>query len=259
MSENLGQALDNAARVILSSRYTVALVGAGISVESGIPPFRGPGGLWTRFGEPDMRGYERFLADPKGWWEARLRPEGYQGEFRDAIERAQPNAGHYALAELETLGLLGCIITQNVDNLHQAAGSHRVAEIHGNRFKLRCIACNARFEMDELPLDELPPQCPRCSGIVKGDGVMFGEPIPSDVLRWCQEETYRCDCFMLVGTSAVVYPAAAFPLTAKSQGAALIEINPMETALSRQCDVILRGPSGQLLPLLVARLKELRV
>lgn len=120
------------ARLLHEAKYVLALVGAGMSVESGIPPFRGPGGLWAKYGEPDMRGYDRFLADPKGWWESILKREGYASELVEGIERAKPNPGHYALAELEEMGILKYIITQNVDNLHYAAGSKNVAEIHGN-------------------------------------------------------------------------------------------------------------------------------
>lgn len=257
-SEEQAQAIDRAALLIAQARYVVALSGAGISVESGIPPFRGPGGVWTKYGEPDMRGYDRFLADPKAWWQARLRGEGARPEMR-SFEAARPNPGHYALAELERMGVLRHIITQNVDNLHYEAGNTKVAEIHGNRAKLRCIACHARFNRDEFTIDEaeLPPPCPSCNGVVKGDGVMFGEPIPPDVLQVCRREALTCDCMVVAGTSALVYPAAEMPIIAKVRGASLIEVNLYETDLSRECDVVLRGPSGELLPQLVARVKEL--
>lgn len=249
--------IEKAARLILKAKYVVALVGAGISVKSGIPPFRGPGGLWTKYGEPDMRGYDRFLADPKGWWETHLKREGYISELIDTITKAKPNPGHYALAELETMGILKHTITQNVDNLHCAAGSKSLSEIHGNMFKLRCISCNCRFEMGEISMAELPPHCPNCGGIVKTDGVMFGEPIPPDVLERCHEETAKCDCMLLIGTSATVYPAAAFPSLARRQGASFIEINPYETPLTNACEAVLRGPSADSLPIIVERVKEL--
>lgn len=251
-------ALTEAARIILGSRYVIALVGAGLSVESGIPPFRGPGGLWTKFGEPDSLGWERFLQDPKKWWEDRLRGDARFTGFSEALRAAKPNPGHYALVELEEMGLLRHIITQNVDNLHRAAGSRNLSEIHGNTFKLRCINCNYRWDEGTLPLDELPPRCPHCGGIVKSDGVMFGEPIPSDVLATCYEEAQRSDCVLSIGTSALVYPAAHFPVMVKRAGGALIEINPYETALSDWCDAVLRGPSGEALPALAAKVRELR-
>ncbi len=247
---------DDAARVILRSRHAVAFIGAGMSAESGIPTFRGPGGLWTKKGEPDMRGYDVFLDDPKAWWENRLKPsDPDMAAFSAAIEAADPNPGHYALADMEKVGYLKHIITQNVDNLHQKAGSVNVAEIHGNRFKLRCVNCGSRFAPEAVSLDPLPPRCPHCQGIVKGDGVMFGEPIPGDVLAVCQEQTLQCDCMLLLGTSAVVYPATGFPLTAQQRGAYLIEVNPLETALSSACDLALRGPSGEALPYLLDRIK----
>ncbi len=253
------RAFDDAARVVLQARYVVAFIGAGMSAESGIPTFRGPGGLWTKMGEPDMRGYDRFLEDPKSWWENRLKPTHPDlAEFNAAIEAAEPNPGHYTLAEMEKSGLLKHTITQNVDNLHQKAGSVNVAEIHGNRFKLRCVNCSARFPQDEVSLEKLPPRCPHCQGIVKGDGVMFGESIPADVLEVCQEQTMLCDCMLLLGTSAVVYPAAGFPLRAQQRGAYLIELNPLETALSSSCDILLRGPSGEALPYLMERIRAIQ-
>lgn len=248
MTDDFEQALATAAKIIVESRYVTALVGAGMSVESHIPPFRGPGGLWTRFGEPDMLGYERFLNDPAAWWQARQSGSPGAPGLREALETAQPNPGHYALAELEQMGIMRCIITQNIDNLHWVAGSKNIAEIHGNAFKLRCIGCGFRCDNGALPLDELPPRCPLCGGVVKTDTVMFGEPIPSDVLVRCQREANRSDCMLTIGTSAVVYPAAAFPFVVKRLGGRLIEINPLETPLTPLADVVLRGPSGEILP-----------
>ncbi len=247
--------VDRATRLILASSYVVGLTGAGISVESGIRPFRGPGGLWTEYGEPPMDGYQRFLADPKAHWEQLTKRGGYVGELSEALERAKPNPAHYALAELEKLGILKYLITQNVDNLHRAAGSKNVAEIHGNFLKTRCIQCNSRYEPGEISLETLPPTCPKCGGIIKSDGVMFGEPIPSDVLRICQEETDKSDCLLSVGTSALVYPAAGFSQRVKRGGGALIEIDPYETELTSLCDVSLRGKAGEVLPQLVGSIK----
>jgi len=255
----VGEEIQRAARLLTGSSYVVAVVGAGISVESEIPPFRGPGGLWTKYGEPDMRGYDRFLEDPKGWWETYHQREGYAKELMDTINAAKPNAGHYALVELERMGVLKHTITQNVDNLHCVAGSERLSEIHGNILKLRCISCGRRFEMDEISMDPLPPHCPDCKGLVKTDGVMFGEPIPPRVLDRCQEETSKCDCMLLVGTSATVYPAAAFPSTARRKGASLIEVNPYETPLSDACDAVIRGPSAENLPRIVEQVREFLV
>ena len=251
------QALSEAARIILGSKYVIALVGAGLSVESGIPPFRGPGGLWTKLGEPDSLGYERFTQDPKKWWEDRLLGDSRMAGFAEAMEAAKPNPGHHALTELEQMGLLRHVITQNVDNLHRVAGSQSLSEIHGNRYRLRCISCSYRWDQRALSLDELPPRCPYCGGLVKSDTVMFGEPIPSDVLATCYEQAQLSDCVLSIGTSAQVYPAAQFPVMVKRAGGAIIEVNPYETAITNWCDIALRGPSGEALPALVQKLREL--
>jgi len=247
-----------AARTILKSRYLVALTGAGVSVESGIPPFRGPDGLWTRFGEPDMRDYERFKADPKGWWDRRLKHTQEPMGLGRSIRGAEPNLGHYAFAKLEQIGVLKALITQNIDNLHNVAGSRNVVEIHGNAYKLRCTTCHNRYEAEGFQVKEIPPRCPECGGVMKEDTVMFGEPIPSDVLRRCYEETHKCDCMLVIGTSGIVYPAAALPISVKQGGGILIEVNPRETELTVLCDITLRAPSGEVLPKLVEEIKRMR-
>ena len=255
--EQLAQAVEEAARLVVASNHVVALVGAGHSVESGIPPFRGPGGLWTKYGEPDMLGYQSFMRDPRKWWEETLSGTGPMRELLDALAQAQPNPGHYALAELEQLGQLQHIITQNIDNLHQEAGSIAITEIHGSRVKLRCIVCNTRWPVDDFTIEELPPKCPECGGMVKTDTVMFGEPIPRDALEECIRQSRMCDCMLLVGTSGVVYPAAGFPQDVKAAGGKLIEFNINETALTPLSDIILRAPTGTSLPLLVERVRQL--
>ena len=254
--EPLEQTLEQASRIIAAAKYTVALVGAGISVESGIPPFRGPGGLWTKLGEPAMDGYQRFIADPAAWWTERLSGQDEFAEFLETLDAAKPNAAHYALAEMEQMGLLQHVITQNIDNLHQEAGGREITEIHGNRLKLRCVACGARFPLREFALEEIPPRCHECHGVLKTDTVLFGEPIPRDALWSCDYHTRRCDCMLLIGTSATVYPAAEFPIIAARGGARLVEVNPLETPLSELCQAVLRGPAAEVLPKLVKRLRE---
>ena len=250
--------IDRAAEAIIRARHVVALTGAGVSVESGIPPFRGPGGLWTKHGEPPMDGYQRFLADPAKAWRERLSPTGPMRELWETLRAAQPNAAHHALAQMEEAGVLRCLITQNIDNLHRLAGSRRLAEIHGNVTLIRCIQCVRRFEREDISLQVLPPRCPTCGGMLKSDTVSFGEPIPPDVLNQCFEEVEQCDCMLVAGTSATVYPAAQFPLDVKQRGGVLIEVNPYESELTSYCFVSLRGSAAAVLPPLVERIAQLR-
>ena len=247
-------AMDRAVDLLTSSRYVIAMTGAGASVESGIPPFRGPGGLWTKHGEPPMDAYQRFLADPKGYWQERLKAPN---EVIQALAQAQPNAGHAAMVELEQIGILRYLITQNIDNLHRAAGHQELAEIHGNAQLLRCIGCSQRFikEAIVITLNDLPPRCPTCDGIVKADTVHFGEPIPPEVLQECFHETRQADCMLVAGTSALVYPAASFPQMVKQHGGALIEVNLYDTPLTPLVDCSLQGPFGEILPTLVEQVR----
>ncbi len=245
-----------AAEAIAHATYAAALTGAGLSVESGIPPFRGPGGLWTKHGEPPLNGFEEFLSDPKAAWEARLNPRGPMLELWRTLQDAKPNPGHYALAELDRIGILRCLITQNVDDLHSQAGSRELAEIHGNYRLVRCLECGDRNSRDDINLDELPPICAKCGGIIKSDTVSFGEPIPVDVLAICQQVADQCDCMIVAGTSATVYPAAHFPVQVRQRGGTLIEVNPYESELTPMCSISLRGPAGEILPLLVERVAE---
>ncbi|MDA0263928.1 MAG: hypothetical protein O3A93_06105 [Chloroflexi bacterium] len=261
ISPQLSDSIGQAAALLLRSKHAVALAGAGLSVESGIPPFRGPGGLWTKYGEPTNLSYQEFTRDPQEWWEARFRSEDQPGdpvyELKVAVDQAEPNPGHHSLVELERMGLLKSLITQNVDNLHREAGSANLLEIHGNRTILRCVGCGIRQPRDGYHFDSLPPRCLRCGGVIKMDTVMFGEPIPQEVLLSCRYQAETCDCMLLVGTSGTVNPAARLPLVARELGASLIEINLEETSLTRWCDITLSGPSGELLPLLLDRIKSL--
>ena len=250
--------IQEAAHLLLSANYVMAMTGAGISVESGIPPFRGPGGLWTKYGEPPMNGYELFLQDPKKAWEERLSPSGPSKEIWQTLGTAEPNEGHSALVELENMGILRSMITQNVDNLHRRAGSQHLIEIHGNYTLVRCIACNSRFPGAEVPLHQLPPECPNCSGILKSDTVSFGEPIPQDAIEQCYSETQLCDCMIVAGTSATVYPAAGFPIAVSQKGGTLIEVNLYESELTPLCTLSLRGTSASILSQLVEAVKAQR-
>ena len=257
-----GPSLAQAAALIAGARHAVVLAGAGMSKESGIPTFRGDGGLWTVRGEPPLNQYETFSMDPRRWWERRLEQERNADEFAAAIEAAEPNAGHIALAQLEEMGAVAHVISQNIDNLHRRAGQRALTEIHGNRMWMRCVSCETRWPRAEFPVDPeaLPPRCalPGCGGIVKGDTVMFGEPIPPSALQRCALETAQADLFLSVGTSAVVYPAAQYPISAAQRGVPLIEINPEPTPLTPLAAVALRGASGEILPALVEAVRDLR-
>ncbi|MFC1893937.1 NAD-dependent deacetylase [Chloroflexota bacterium] len=280
----LEQLIAGAARDLINSRHAIALTGAGISTESGIPDFRGPSGIWTKNPEAERRAYqsyERFTADPRGWWIERLTGPSLLGD----LEKARPNAGHYALAELEKLGILKCVITQNVDGLHEKSGTSNVLEYHGSVLKLRCISCMSRFARDEFDLerlwheDELPPRCPKCGGTVKTDGVAFGEPIPGDVVHQSLEEARTCDLMLICGTSAVVFPFANLPLVARDHkvererktGAGIyavekvpaviiIEVNAEPIPLTQEgiSDYLIQGKTGQVLPEIVKQVKKLR-
>ena len=234
-----------AAQIISGAEYAIAVTGAGLSVESGIPSFRGPDGLWTRYGQPSNLSYRVFSRDPQAWWEQRLRDESTPGnptyDLKDAVDRATPNPGHVAMTELEQLGILRAVITQNVDGLHTAAGSANVLEIHGNRNFLRCVDCGLRQPRADYEIAGLPPLCGECGGVIKLDTVMFGEPIPRNSLDACIAEVQRCDAMLLVGTSGAVNPAAQFPLVARERGAQIIEVNPVATQLTSTDDLRSRG------------------
>ena len=262
------QLIERAATDLVNSNYAIALTGAGMSTESGIPDFRGPQGVWTKDPEAERRayqGYQRFLEDPKGWWEEVLATP--RPSMLGDLEKMMPNPGHYALAELEELGVLKCVITQNVDALHEKAGNKHLLEYHGSFAKFRCVSCGLRFRRDEFDLEKLlqekrlPPRCPACRGVVKSDGVFFGEPIPGDVAQQSLEETWKCDLMLICGTSAVVYPFASLPRIAKQRGAVtIIEVNAEPTPLTheRTSDYLVAGKTGEILPRIVEEVKRMR-
>jgi NAD-dependent deacetylase len=243
------------AELLRGARHAVALTGAGLSAESGIPTYRGPDGEWTKFGEPTIDGWDLFQRNPAAWWEEATRPRDTRTAFAEALDAAEPNAGHIAMFELETMGRLAHVITQNIDDLHRRAGTVHLTEIHGNRSWARCMNCGQRELLAQVRLDRLPPLCLDCGGVLKNDTVMFGEPIPHEALRSCYRQAALADVFLVVGTSAVVYPAAEMPIRAKHNGARLVEINPNETDLSWMADVVVRAPAGEALPASVGMLR----
>lgn len=234
------------------ARHVVALTGAGISIESGIPPFRGKGGLWERFDPMEIAHVDVFIADPALVWRVLLK------ELKAVIDRAVPNDGHKGLARLEHLGLLKTVITQNVDGLHQAAGSSDVVEFHGTFAVQRCTACDRRIPTRDVDDRVLPPRC-ACGGILRPDAVLFGEMIPPEALWRSQEAATHCDVMLVVGTSAVVQPAASMPALARQSGARVIEINPEPTPLTgRVSSYLIPGGAGEVMNRIVAGLEQAR-
>jgi len=255
-AEKLRSTIHEIARIVSKSNYVVGMTGAGMSVESGIPPFRGADGLWTKYGTPRMDGYSQFKKDPTGWWNKRTNEkiDAHIIELREALANAQPHAGHYALAELEKQGSMQSLVTQNIDALDEKAGLQNLIEIHGNRTKLRCIECGVRVSLGDFVPLFAPDPCAQCGGIVKFDTVMFGEPIPDDVMAASRAEIDKADCVLAIGTSATVRPASGLLWIAEAAGATIIEINPSETKLTPICEVSLRSTAGEALPQLVQAL-----
>jgi NAD-dependent deacetylase len=226
---------------LLKSSYAVALTGAGISVESGIPDFRSQDGLWSKYDPMEFGHIDSFRANPSKVWRM-LR------EMDALLVGADPNPAHFALAQLETRGILKTVITQNVDSLHQRAGSARVIEFHGHGRTLRCESCSSRFPRGEVNLTTLPPLCP-CGGPLRPEFVFFGETIPPEAHEEALSAARACDLMLIVGTSATVAPASYLPYEAKRRGAFLIEINPIATELSqRMSDLYIAEPAGKALP-----------
>jgi len=212
------------AQKIKKSRNAVALTGAGISVESGIPAFRGSQGLWERYDPMEYAHIEAFRANPGKVWRMLI-------ELEHIVEQSRPNPAHFALAQLEKLGHLKAVITQNIDALHQLAGNKEVIEFHGNGRSLVCLSCGKTFPKERVSLEELPPLC-TCRGILKPEVVFFGEPIPTGPSERAFQLSRTCDMMLVVGTSAVVAPASHLPFMAKQNGAIIIEINLEKTHLS---------------------------
>jgi NAD-dependent deacetylase len=239
-----------AVKDIVDSRKTIALTGAGISVESGIPDFRSAGGLWSKYDPEEYAHISAFQANPAKVWHMIK-------DMMDLVLGAKPNPAHIALAELEKMGLLNSVITQNVDGLHQRGGSREVIEFHGSNQWLVCLGCGYRQEAASLSFEVIPPRCPQCSSILKPDVVFFGEPIPWEAQNRSFEEARTCDLVLVVGTSAVVYPAAGIPPLAKQSGAKIVEINMEPTPLTGfVSDYLIQGSAGQILPRIVEEIKR---
>lgn len=242
---DIDSALAAAAGIIKNSHYMIALTGAGISVESGIPDFRSAGGLWEKYDPAVYAHIDSFRRNPEMIWDMLF-------EMIDLTKNARPNTAHLALAELEKKGMLKALITQNIDNLHQEAGSVNVIEFHGNAHRLECLVCHHEEPVESPDFGKKPPKCPKCGQIMKPQVVFFGEMIPPDALMESQMLANSADVILVVGTSAVVYPASSIPYIAKQNRAKVIEMNLERTALTGSItDVFIQGRVGETLPRLV--------
>lgn len=265
--------IEKAAELLVSSTHAVVLTGAGISTESGVPDFRSPGGIWERY-DPSLFFLARFLAEPELVWKCLIEMHS-SGEF--SLWDAKPNKGHLALAELERMGIVKAVITQNIDNLHQKAGSKKVIEFHGNMLTFRCLSCRCTIGHEELlrKLEQdscLPPRC-TCGGLLKPDAVFFGEAIPQEALRSSFSHAEECDLMLVIGTSAQIEPAASLPIVAKGmypmfrgmvsgtagKNACVIEINREPTPLTGEVsDFIILGSAGEILWSILERVRMKR-
>lgn len=236
------------ANLIANSKRTVAFTGAGISVESGIPPFRGKNGLWSKY-DPIILDINYFMQNPLSSWKV------IKEIFYDFFGQAQPNAAHKALAAMEQKNLLQTIITQNIDNLHQEAGSKNVCEFHGNSRNLVCTNCGEIYTASEEKLNNLPPTCKLCGGVLKPDFIFFGEAIPEPANSKSFEEAERADLFILIGTTGEIMPASLVPRVAKEHGAKIIEINTEKSKYTNSItDIFIQEKATAALTKLVEKL-----
>ncbi len=240
-SDNFIEALKTADSVVVST-------GAGVSAESGVPTFRGEEGLWKKFRAEELATFEAFDANPELVW------EWYQFR-RDIINKIKPNLGHYAIAEMAGLYENLHLVTQNVDNLHRVAGSENIIELHGNIKRNRCVDCGDVNYNEEF--EQFPPKC-ECGGRLRPDVVWFGEMLPPGVIERAFKVSRSCDILFTVGTSGIVQPAASLPSAAKQHGAFVVEVNIEPTELTFVCDEHIRGKSGEVFPLIIKKIKELR-
>jgi NAD-dependent deacetylase len=238
---------DKLIEILLKSKNVTVLTGAGVSQESGVSTFRDPDGLWSKFNPQELASMDGFLSNPQLVWD-------WYNYRRKIIYQVNPNPGHYALAELENIYPNFYLITQNVDRLHQRAGSSRVIELHGNIIDNYCKDCTKEFHFDEII--ENIPKCDVCGGLIRPAVVWFGEMLPEKALKQSEILAMKSDVFISVGSSLEVYPAANLPIIAKNYGAVTIEINPNKSALSYYMDFILQYPSGIVLPKIVELIKE---
>ncbi len=241
--------LENAAEMILASGHVTAFTGAGISVPSGIPPFRGPDGLWSRY-DPSILDLYSYLHHPAKSWPI------IKEIFYDYFGKASPNPAHFALAEMESMGLK-TIITQNIDNLHQEAGSTNVAEFHGSSHWFTCTQCSEKFPLRKVQIGAEPPRCPNCHALLKPDFIFFGEAIPQEAMQISLWEAENSKLFLLIGTTGEIYPASQIPQIASRNGIPIIEINPEPSAFTHTITTLFIQEKAEIaLPALLEILKN---
>lgn len=254
MTSTLPGTIERVAGWLGEARRAVAFTGAGMSTESGIPDFRSPGGVWAR-NRPVY--FDEFLASP----EARFEYWRQKAEAAGDFERAEPNGGHRTIARWEQAGRLVAVITQNIDNLHQLAGSRKVLELHGTTRWIRCVDCQERFEpqplMEAFRAQQAVPNCPACGGRLKSATISFGQALPADVLEESIELAANSDLFLAIGSSLVVHPAAGLPVVARRGGARLVIINRDPTELDAAADLVIREPIGATLAQIDGALRPL--
>ena len=255
--KTLKELIDEVADLIVSSKRIVVFTGAGISTESGIPDFRGPDGLWTKF-DPEDFTYQIFVTSR----EARKRLWGMSKTVGLSWQDMKPNDAHYAVAELEKLGKLDCVITQNVDGLHQKAGcsEDKVIQLHGNMQWAKCLSCGERWRNEEVmrwvEAGAEDPECVKCGGIIKPEGVFFGEAMPVKETMEAERRSSMCDLCIVIGSSLVVYPAALMPQYAVQSGAKLVIINEGETSLDHAADIRIDDKAGKVMSQVVKKVKK---
>ena len=237
--------IKEAVELIKNSKRTTAFTGAGISVESGIPPFRGDGGLWNKY-DPVVLDLNYFFSNPRESWLV------IKEIFYDFFGTAKFNRAHEVLAEMEKQNYLSAVITQNIDNLHQEAGSKVVHEFHGNSKTLICTSCKKKFPVKEDTFRNLPPKCEDCGSLLKPDFIFFGEGIPQQAYQKSIEAAQNSDVFIVIASTGEVMPASQMPVIAKQNGATIIEINPNTSNYTSQVtDIFLQGKAGEVLDLVM--------
>ncbi len=230
-----------AAEIVKNASHVTVFTGAGISVESGIPPFRGENGLWSKY-NPIFLEIDYFYSNPLESWKV------IKEIFYDFFGLAKPNGAHRIIARLENDCIVKAVITQNIDNLHQEAGSKIIYEFHGNSQKLICTKCNSVYTSNEIDLNNLPPLCKKCNGLLKPDFIFFGEGIPEYAYKKSMEEANIADVFLVIGTTGEVMPACMTPQIAKQNGAKIIEINTeVSTYTNSITDIFLKGKASDML------------